>query len=76
MGQFCLAGPRSKAPRAVPAYRAWPLPIEEALSIARDADASRATHANGVVYRDLKPANVRLGPEREVRVLDFGMPRR
>jgi hypothetical protein len=51
-----------------------PLPIEEALQIARQiADAVAFAHANGVVHRDLKPANVKYTPRGAVKVLDFGL---
>ena len=51
-----------------------PLPIEEALQIARQiADAVAFAHANGVVHRDLKPANVKHTPHGAVKVLDFGL---
>ena len=58
-----------------------PLPIAEALAIARQiAEALEAAHDKGIVHRDLKPANVILqgggggtaGPVR-AKVLDFGL---
>ncbi len=57
-----------------------PLPIEEALPIARQvAEALEYAHDRGVIHRDLKPANVKLTPasadhpEGTVKVLDFGL---
>ncbi len=51
-----------------------PLPIEEALPIARQiAEALEAAHERGIVHRDLKPANVKVRPDGTVKVLDFGL---
>ncbi len=56
--------------------RGTPLPLVEALSIARQAAAAlEATHAKGVIHRDLKPANIYVTPLGEVKVLDFGIAR-
>jgi eukaryotic-like serine/threonine-protein kinase len=56
--------------------RDGPLPPLEALRIALEiARAIDAAHARGVVHRDLKPQNIRLMPEGEVKVLDFGIAR-
>ncbi|OLD69945.1 MAG: hypothetical protein AUI45_06105 [Acidobacteria bacterium 13_1_40CM_2_56_11] len=51
-----------------------PFSIEEALNIAkRICEALEAAHEKGVVHRDFKPANVKITPDRKVKVLDFGL---
>ena len=51
-----------------------PLPVHEALTIARQiAEALEVAHERGVVHRDLKPSNIKITPAGVVKVLDFGL---
>ncbi len=41
----------------------------------RVCDAVHAAHLQGIIHRDLKPSNIRVTPEGDPRVLDFGLAR-
>ena len=50
------------------------LPIEMIGSIAaRIANALNYAHENKVVHRDIKPANIMITPNRDVKIMDFGI---
>lgn len=50
------------------------IPIEEALRIARQiAEALEYAHERNVIHRDLKPDNVKVNGDDNVKVLDFGL---
>jgi len=55
--------------------RGGPLPVEEALRIAREvADALAYAHENGVIHRDIKPSNILFEAGHAV-ISDFGVAR-
>jgi tetratricopeptide (TPR) repeat protein len=51
-----------------------PLSIERKLDVIRQiCEGLGYAHRAGIVHRDVKPANIRLTPEGEVKLMDFGI---
>ena len=69
-----IAGAADSSELSGTAAAGRPIPLDEALPIARQiAEALEAAHEHGVVHRDLKPANVMVSQDGAVKVLDFGL---
>jgi eukaryotic-like serine/threonine-protein kinase len=73
-GAYALVLELVEGPTLADRIAQGPLPLDEALPIARQiAEALEAAHEHRVIHRDLKPANIKLRPDGMVKVLDFGL---
>src|SRR5487761_717564 len=63
-----------EGPTLADRIRSGPIPIEEALPIAKQiAEGLEYAHERGIVHRDLKPSNVKVTADDAVKILDFGL---
>lgn len=53
-----------------------PLSVQEACDVIHQVAAGLAeAHKHNLVHRDIKPSNIRLTPDRQAKLLDFGLAR-
>jgi len=73
-GLFYIVMPYAEGRTLKQVISGQPLELLSALSIAvQIADAIASAHARGIVHRDIKPNNVVVSDQGQVKVLDFGL---
>ncbi len=73
-GLFYIVMPYAEGRTLKQVISGQPLEIMSALSIAvQVADAIASAHARGIVHRDIKPNNIVVNDQGQVKVLDFGL---
>lgn len=64
----------AQGPTLAERIKKGPLAPKEALPIAKQiAEGLEYAHERGIIDRDLKPSNVKLTPDGQVKILDFGL---
>lgn len=73
-GMFYIVMPYAEGRTLKQVISGRPLEILSALSIAvQVADAIASAHSRGIVHRDIKPNNIVVSDQGQVKVLDFGL---
>src|SRR4029450_8595639 len=73
-GLFYIVMPYAEGRTLKQVISGRPMDVLSALSIAvQVADAITTAHARGIVHRDIKPNNIVVTDQGQVKVLDFGL---